>query len=154
MTTTNTTKGSASDISIIIAEDEKSFVMRFKLILRKVGIPVQRFHHFSNSEEAIQYFFKGEPQIVFLDLNIKGSAKNGLDMLRELRTSAKPDTRIGIISTSDNEQEIQRCQDLGGNFYIVKTGRITDFETRMRVFKERYIDQRKTDFAILGNNLS
>lgn len=146
--TTNST-----DIGIIIAEDEKSFVMRFKLILRKVGIPVQRFHHFSNSREAIEHFHAVNPEIVFLDLNIKGSPLDGLDILKELRSSVTGNTRIGIISTSDNATEIQRCEDLGGNFYIVKTGRISEFEKRMRLFKERYIDQKETRFSVLGNNV-
>ena len=136
--------------SIIITEDERSFVMRFKLIMQKTGIPMQGFKHFTNSEDAIQYYREKQPGIVFLDLNLKGSPKNGMEILEYLKKKLKAVAKVGIISTSDNQKEIDQCKALGGNFYIVKTGKINEFETRLRDFKKHFIDGDAGEFMIFG----
>ena len=66
--------------NIIIIEDERSFVMRFKLIMQKVGILMQGFKHFTNSEDAIRYYHQVQPEIVFLDINLKGSPRDGMEV--------------------------------------------------------------------------
>lgn len=136
--------------NIIIIEDERSFVMRFKLIMQKVGILMQGFKHFTNSEDAIAYYREKQPEIVFLDLNLKGSPKNGMEVLEYLKKNLKASGKIGIISTSDNQKEIDQCKALDGNFYIVKTGRIGEFEARLRDFKKHFIEGDATEFMIFG----
>ena len=136
--------------NIIIIEDERSFVMRFKLIMQKVGILMQGFKHFTNSEDAIRYYHQVQPEIVFLDINLKGSPRDGMEVLEYLKKDVKAGGKIGIISTSDNAHEIERCKALDGNFYIVKTGRINVFESRLRAFKKHFIEGNASEFMIFG----
>ena len=135
---------------MIIIEDERSFVMRFKIIMQKADILMQGFRHFTGSEEAIQYYMEKQPEIVFLDLNLKGSPKNGMEILEYLKKDLRSVGKIGIISTSDNKKEIEQCKALNGNFYFVKTGRISEFETRMRDFKRHFIEGDTSEFITFG----
>lgn len=58
------------------------------------------------------------PYVVFLDLNMPG--KNGFDVLKELRDSAKKDIPVVIFSTSNEPGIIEKCRLLGANLFITK----------------------------------
>ncbi|MBB4802825.1 CheY-like chemotaxis protein [Flavobacterium nitrogenifigens] len=59
------------------------------------------------------------PYVVFLDLNMPG--KNGFDVLEEIRNSDyDKDIPIVIYSTSSEAGIIEKCRNLGANFYITK----------------------------------
>ena len=59
------------------------------------------------------------PYVIFLDLNMP--RKNGFDSLKEIRQSKKlSEIPIVILSTSSNNEVIDRTFDLGANYYICK----------------------------------
>ncbi|WP_456312562.1 response regulator [Pseudomonas shirazensis] len=59
------------------------------------------------------------PSVVFLDLNMPG--KNGFDVLKELQNSdEKRHIPIVIFSTSNEPSIIEKCRNLGANYFITK----------------------------------
>jgi CheY-like chemotaxis protein len=62
-----------------------------------------------------------EPDIVFLDLNMP--MKNGFEVLKEIRSDEKFNhIPVVILSTSNTEDSINACKELGANLYISKPG--------------------------------
>nr|WP_297401162.1 response regulator [uncultured Marinobacter sp.] len=65
------------------------------------------------------------PNLILLDLNMP--LKDGRQALREIKSN--PDFRAiptVILSTSQNEDDIAACYDLGANSYIVKPASYSD----------------------------
>jgi CheY-like chemotaxis protein len=71
-----------------------------------------------------------QPDIVFLDLNMP--VKNGLQVLKEIRsTSGFDHIPIIIFSTSRNEKVIEDCRKFGANLYLPKPNSYTDLKRIM-----------------------
>lgn len=74
----------------------------------------------NNGTELMDYFNKAStvlPDILFLDLNMP--RKNGMECLKELRSSTKFNgIYIAIFSTSASEKDIEQTFALGANAYI------------------------------------
>jgi CheY-like chemotaxis protein len=59
------------------------------------------------------------PKLILLDLNMP--LKNGRDTLTEIKQDPLlKKIPVVIYSTTDNQQEIKRCYELGANSYVVK----------------------------------
>lgn len=59
------------------------------------------------------------PQLILLDLNMPD--KNGMEALMAIKQdSTLKSIPVVIFSTSDNDNQIKECYDLGANSYIVK----------------------------------
>jgi CheY-like chemotaxis protein len=69
--------------------------------------------------------------LVLLDLNLPDMS--GLDILAEIKgnehTKRLP---VVVLTTTDDEGEIQRCYDLGANVYITKPVDYEGFATAIR----------------------
>jgi len=84
--------------------------------------------HVEDGVEALDYLFargafaerqSGIPAVVLLD--IKMPRLDGLEVLREIRTSEKlKHTPVVILSSSREETDLARSWDLGVNAYVVK----------------------------------
>jgi two-component system response regulator len=84
--------------------------------------------HVEDGVEALDYLFgrgthagqqNGVPAVVLLD--IKMPRLDGLEVLREIRTSEKfRHTPVVILSSSREETDLARSWDLGVNAYVVK----------------------------------
>ena len=60
------------------------------------------------------------PSLILLDLHLP--AANGLDVLREIKTSARfRNIPVVVMSTSARQLDIQSCYSAGANSYIVKS---------------------------------
>ena len=67
------------------------------------------------------------PSIVFLDLNMPG--KNGFDVLKELKElDAYKDLPIVILSTANDQQNIDMAKKAGANLYIKKANSVQDLK--------------------------
>jgi len=84
--------------------------------------------HVEDGVEALDYLFmrgafkdrpEGIPSVVLLD--IKMPRLDGLEVLREIRSSEKlKKTPVVILSSSREETDLARSWDLGVNAYVVK----------------------------------
>ena len=113
------------DIFILIAEDDADdrFLLQaafeengFKDTLQFVenGVEVLDFlHNLINKDDAAL------PRFILLDLNMP--KKDGREVLKELKQHQQfKKIPVVIFSTTNNEQEMRRCYELGANSYITK----------------------------------
>ncbi len=114
------------EIFILIAEDDADDRFLLQAAFEENGFS-DKLHFVENGVEVLDYLhsFKGAekekqlPRFILLDLNMP--KKDGREVLRELKQH--PDLRkipVVIFSTTNNEQEMRRCYELGANSYITK----------------------------------
>jgi CheY-like chemotaxis protein len=114
------------EIFILIAEDDADDRFLLQAAFEENGFS-DRLQFVENGVEVIEYLtsLKGTdkersfPRFILLDLNMP--KKDGREVLKELKQN--PDLRkipVIIFSTTNNEQEMRRCYELGANSYITK----------------------------------
>jgi CheY-like chemotaxis protein len=69
--------------------------------------------------------------LILLDLNLPDMT--GIDILEKIKSN--PHTRrspVVVLTTTDDEREIQRCYDLGANVYVTKPVNYDSFANAIR----------------------
>ena len=124
---------------ILLAEDNPNDV---ELTLEALGASnlANRVTVARDGVEALEFLrregaFKdrppGPPAVVFLD--IKMPRKDGLEVLREIRSDpGLRRTPVVILTSSREEQDILRSYDLGVNAYVVKPVGFHEFTEAVR----------------------
>ncbi len=109
-----------NDLSIFYADDDADDQELFKEAI--AGMEGAFEVHLQNSADELLNKLENPssvPALVFLDLNMPG--KNGLEALQEIRQSEKlKDLPVIILSTSDDDKDIDEAQKRGANFFITK----------------------------------
>ncbi|WP_431241168.1 response regulator [Flavobacterium sp. P21] len=88
-----------------------------------------------------------KPNVIFLDLNMPG--KNGFDVLNELKGSEEnSDIPVIIFSTSNEPSIIEKCLNLGANYFITKPVLMKDIiksiEHSLTINWKEFVPDRKT----------
>lgn len=109
-------------IKLLLVDDEKGITDSLKDFFQHRGFDVQAVN---SGEEALEVIKSDKPDIVFLDIRMKGIS--GLDVLERVK---KMDKRIKIIMlTIYEEQEmVNKAKELGADEYITKPFRIDYLE--------------------------
>ncbi|MFT3910951.1 MAG: response regulator [Ferruginibacter sp.] len=104
---------------ILIIDDDIDDQMIILSAIKLIG-PAYECEFASNGTEAIEYAEQSMPyDIVLIDLNMP--LMNGFDTLRILRSiKLYDDVPLVIISTSNNNYDMDRAKQLGANRYIIK----------------------------------
>ncbi|MCW3120826.1 MAG: response regulator [Flavipsychrobacter sp.] len=114
------------EIFILIAEDDADDRFLLQSAFEENGF-TDTLHFVENGVELIEYLndlsANGEnskiPRFILLDLNMP--KKDGREVLKEIKqNSSLKDIPVIIFSTTNNEQEMKRCYELGANSYITK----------------------------------
>lgn len=102
---------------IIFIEDDKMLVRAYKEKLTMEGFEVDCA---TDGLEAIFKFGSNDYDLILLDLLLP--KVNGLDVLKQLRTSGWPAAQKPVIVFSNlgNSSEIEKARTLGANDYFVK----------------------------------
>lgn len=121
---------SKSQITILVAEDEESFVEALKLGLRREGFLVEIAR---DGDEALRKFDAVRPDIVLLDVMLP--RLSGLDVCREIRTKS----RVPIIMVTAKSTEIDTVVGLevGADDYVAKPYRMKELVARIRAVLRR-----------------
>ena len=114
------------EIFILIAEDDADDRFLLQSAFEENGFK-DKLYFVENGVELVEYLYKvtqndnaGKlPRFILLDLNMP--KKDGREVLKEIKqnTTLKKIPVI-IFSTTNNEQEMRRCYELGANSYITK----------------------------------
>lgn len=114
------------DIFILVAEDDVDDKFLLKTAFKENGFN-DILHFVENGVELLDYLHNVEkgtpgvtkPRFILLDLNMP--KKDGREVLKEIKQNAQLSTiPVIIFSTTNNEQEMKRCYELGANSYITK----------------------------------
>ena len=110
--------------AIVMIEDDDGHARLIEKNIRRSGLmnPIQRFADGISALEALFLHAAGDgtrPSLILLDLNLPDIS--GIDILKRLK--GDPVVRLTpviVLTTTDDQIEIQRCYDLGCNVYVVK----------------------------------
>jgi CheY-like chemotaxis protein len=111
------------EIFILIAEDDADDRFLLKVAFEENGFN-DKLCFVENGVEVLEYLNSQPqgspfPRFILLDLNMP--KKDGREVLKDLKQHT--DYRkipVVIFSTTNNEQEMRRCYELGANSYITK----------------------------------
>lgn len=111
-------------INILLVEDDTLDVMDARRTLSRMDI-LYKMSVVKNGEEALAYLdqvSKGEgevPDIILLDLNMP--KMNGVEFLTQIRRKDEwKNTKVFVITTSDEREDREHIKALGVSGYIVK----------------------------------
>ena len=72
----------------------------------------------ANAVEALKEYRQHRPDVTLMDLRLPGT--NGIDVLITIRGES-PEARVIILTTSDNDREVQRAMRAGASAYVLKS---------------------------------
>lgn len=128
--------------TLMLIDDENLFHLVFEdaCSLLDIAISVESLDSSDKAAEMFKKWFPNDPnherpECVFVDLNILGSSFDGIEMIRKINHEYGNGCVIGIISSSQDEQEIEKAKLVGAQFWIIKSD---DIEPRLEEFKNDY----------------
>lgn len=126
-------------VTIVMVEDDEGHARLIERNLRRAGVN-NELHAFANGTAALEHLLgpdgTGEVHsqralLVLLDLNLPDMS--GVDILAKLKTNEHlRRSPVVVLTTTDDEQEIKRCYDLGANVYITKPVNYENFANAIR----------------------
>jgi CheY-like chemotaxis protein len=114
-------------VTIIMIEDDEGHARLIEKNIRRAGVANQIIP-FTNGTAALEFLMgpdgtgavnKGRQLLVLLDLNLPDMT--GVDILEKVKSNEHTKrSPVVVLTTTDDQREIQRCYDLGANVYITK----------------------------------
>jgi CheY-like chemotaxis protein len=126
-------------VDIVMIEDDEGHARLIERNLRRAGVnnPLKAF---ANGTDALNFLFgadgsgddhAGRSLLMLLDLNLPDMT--GVDILVKVKANKHlKRSPVIILSTMDDQREIQRCYDLGANVYITKPVDYENFANAIR----------------------
>ncbi|WP_454288449.1 response regulator [Rhizobium arsenicireducens] len=132
-------KAVGKEVTIVMVEDDEGHARLIEKNVRRAGVN-NEIIPFANGTEALDFILGKDRSgtvsidrylLILLDLNLPDMS--GTDILEKVKSN--PHTRrlpVVILTTTDDEREIQRCYDLGANVYITKPVDYDNFANAIR----------------------
>ncbi len=126
---------SSQPVVIIMIEDDPGHARLIEKNIRRAGVN-NEIRHFESGTAALRHMFEPNtrdngPLLVLLDLNLPDMS--GTDILERLKADEKlKRAPIVVLTTTDDQREIQRCYTLGCNVYITKPVEYETFSQAIR----------------------
>jgi len=131
---------STEKLFILIAEDDADDRFLFKTAFEEKGYQ-DRIEFVENGIELWKFLEdisvkppkeKSYPSFILLDLNMP--KKDGREVLREIKQHAEfRKIPVVVFTTTNSENEVKRCYELGANTYVVKP---VSFDSLLKVVEE------------------
>lgn len=124
----------AQAVTIVMIEDDEGHARLIEKNLRRAGVS-NEVRHFLNGTDAQAYLFGQKlspaPLLVLLDLNLPDFS--GVTILERLKSDEDlKRVPVIVLTTTDDQREIQRCYNLGCNVYITKPVNYETFAQAIR----------------------
>lgn len=126
-------------VQIVMIEDDAGHARLIEKNIRRAGVN-NDIIPFVNGTESLAFLFgpngSGETSarkhlLVLLDLNLPDMT--GVSILEKIKANEHTKrTPVVVLTTTDDEREIQRCYDLGANVYITKPVDYENFANAIR----------------------
>ncbi len=127
----NSSSSTPPTLRILYAEDNESDSFIFEYIINKIFNPIEVIH-FQESIDLVHYLWQTgafkyrekalRQHITFLDINMP--RMDGFEVLEMIKSSKNPEVRklpIFMISTSSQQEDIQKSKNLGALGYVIKS---------------------------------
>ncbi|MCD2182331.1 response regulator [Rhizobium sp. TRM96647] len=132
-------KASGQEVIIVMIEDDEGHARLIEKNIRRAGVH-NEIVPFTLGGKALDYVL-GENRdglvnrdrylLVLLDLNLPDMS--GIDILQQIKGNEHSHAiPVVVLTTTDDEREIQKCYDLGANVYITKPVDYEGFATAIR----------------------
>ncbi len=127
-------------IDILIVEDNPHDVLFIKQAISEVGLPLH-VKHIQNGADAID-FLNGltaggdiPPRLILSDIRMP--KMDGYEFMQYIKGNDKlREVPLVVVSTSEQDADIERSYRLGANSYLIKPMDVTIFiDTLVRVFR-------------------
>jgi CheY-like chemotaxis protein len=130
--------------TILLIEDNDADVLLIERALAKMDTPLD-MSRFRDGAEVLPVLLKAEhgdlPDLILLDLRMPRS--NGLDVLRQIRTTPKLcNIPVGILTSSDAPSDQHRAATLGATCYIRKASYLDLFILQVNDAVQAMLDGR------------
>lgn len=126
----------------MLIDDEDLFHLVFEdaCSILDITLSLEALNSSDEADKLFKSWFPNDPdqerpECVFVDLNIIGSSFDGIEMVRKINFDYGNGCVIGIISSSDDKQEIEKAKASGAQFWIIKSD---DIEPRLEDFMKDY----------------
>ena len=124
---------------ILIAEDDEGHAILVRQNLQAAGLD-NHFEHFRDGQEILDFLFcrgpgrrreSGRNYLVLLDIRMP--KVDGVEVLRRIKADAAlRRLPVNMLTTTDDNREVERCHELGCNVYIQKPIDYDRFAEAMR----------------------
>lgn len=103
--------------NILIIEDDQDTRNVMRIALEQDH---RHINEASNADEALHMFESGIPDIILLDIKLRGSI-DGLSLYEKIGTDIRfRKTKVIIVSGGRSDEEIDRARNLGVSVYLKK----------------------------------
>ncbi len=126
-------------VKIIMIEDDEGHARLIERNIRRSGVNNEMIP-FTNGTDAVNYLFgsdgsgiehKDQALLILLDLNLPDMT--GIDILKRIKENRHIKCApVVVLTTTDDDQEIKRCYELGCNVYITKPVNYESFANAIR----------------------
>ena len=126
-------------VTIIMVEDDEGHARLIEKNIRRAGV-TNEVKPFADGTSALAFLLgedgsgranAGRPMLILLDLNLPDMS--GVDILTKIKADEKMRrSPVVVLTTTDDQREIQRCYDLGCNVYITKPVNYEGFANAIR----------------------
>ena len=126
-------------VKIVMIEDDEGHARLIERNIRRSGVN-NEIIPFTNGTDAVKYLFgsdgsgvnhKDQALLILLDLNLPDMT--GIDILKRIKENEHLKyAPVVVLPTTDDEQEIRRCYELGCNVYITKPVNYDNFAHAIR----------------------
>jgi CheY-like chemotaxis protein len=132
--------------SILLVDDEDLFHLVFEdaCSLLDITLTLESINSADDAEKLFKTKYReldSRPACVFVDLNIIGSSFDGIELVRRINFVHGNNVVIGIISSSNEQEEQTKAVKAGAQFWIIKSDeiepRLEEFKKDFPLYKER-----------------
>ena len=127
------------EVTIVMIEDDEGHARLIEKNIRRAGVN-NEIMPFTSGEKALDFILgpdrsgassKEDFLLVLLDLNLPDMS--GIHILEQIKANEHTKRLpVIVLTTTDDEREIQKCYDLGANVYITKPVDYDGFATAIR----------------------
>ena len=118
----------ADSIRIFLVDDQRMFREGVRAGLQH-DTQIEVVGEAGDGEDAIRLALELRPDVILLDLRMPGMG--GVEAARQLR-EALPDTRINVLTVSDEESDTAKALAAGANAYLLKDVSLSELVASIR----------------------
>ena len=126
-------------VLILVVEDDPGHARLIEMNLRRAGI-ANEIRRFGDGQQVMDFLLEEErragngstrPMLLLLDLNMP--VMDGYQVLERIRARERMHhIPVAVLTTTDDEREVNRCYALGCNVYLTKPVDYNHFSDAVR----------------------